>query len=187
MKKTLNNEQGFVLITAIMMLVVLMVIGIAATNTTTIELQISGNDKSAQMAFYGADAGNELSKELIEQAIDARGWQNEANSDKYLGIVNISNKDFWLNDVLDPDPVVDSPTSANRDVELPFDRGTTRLRVGGVGELAAGGAIQMAAGYEGVGKGAAGGGSWVLYNVRSRHEGVNNSQQQIRGQWRHVN
>lgn len=187
MKKMLNNEQGFVLITAIMMLVVLMVIGIAATNTTTIELQISGNDKSAQMAFYGADAGNELAKELIEQAIDARGWLDEVGSLKEIGIVDISNKDFWLNDALDPDPAVDSPTSANMDVQLPFDNGTTRLRVGGVGGLAAGGAVQMAAGYEGVGKGAAGGGSWVLYNVRSRHEGVNNSQQQIRGQWRHVN
>jgi len=181
MKKTLNNERGFVLIASLLMLVVLMIIGIAATNTTTIELQISGNDKSAQMAFYGADAGNELAKELIEQTIEVRGWQDETGDEKVIGTVTIINKDFWLN------TDADSPTTDNRDVELPFDRGTTRLRIGGEGGLAAGGAIQMAAGYEGAGKGAAGGGSWILYNVRSRHEGVNNSQQQIRGQWRHVN
>ncbi len=44
-KKTINNEQGFVLIVSLLMLMVLMIIGIAATNTTTIELGISGNDK----------------------------------------------------------------------------------------------------------------------------------------------
>lgn len=187
MKKTLKNDQGFVLITALMMLVILMIIGIAATNTTTIELQIGGNDKATKIAFYGADAGNELAKELIEQAIEARGWENEAGAEKDIGIVKIVNKAFWMNDGLDSDASVDSPSAANRDVELPLDRGITRLRIGGEGGLAAGGAIQMAAGYEGLGKGAAGGGSWIIYNVRSRHEGVNNSQQQIRGQWRHVN
>ena len=53
---TLNNEQGFVLIVSLLMLMVLMIIGIAATNTTTIELQISGNDKVSKMAFYAAEA-----------------------------------------------------------------------------------------------------------------------------------
>jgi len=52
---TLNNEQGFVLVAALMMLMILLVIGIAATNTTTIELQISGNDKLAKQTFYQAE------------------------------------------------------------------------------------------------------------------------------------
>lgn len=55
-KKTVNNEKGFVLITALLMLVVLLIIGIAATNTTTIELQISGNDKAAKQIFYAAES-----------------------------------------------------------------------------------------------------------------------------------
>ena len=55
--KTINNEQGFVLIASLMMLMILLIIGIAATNTTTIELQISGNDKVNKMAFYSAESG----------------------------------------------------------------------------------------------------------------------------------
>jgi len=58
MKKILkitNNEQGFVLVASLMMLMILLVIGIAATNTTTIELQISGNDKLAKQTFYKAE------------------------------------------------------------------------------------------------------------------------------------
>ena len=76
MKKTIQNERGFVLITSMMMLVVLMVIGIAATNTTTIELQISGNDKAATMNFYEAEAttyeGARWLKEFnYEQEVDS--------------------------------------------------------------------------------------------------------------------
>lgn len=57
MKNTINNEQGFVLVAALMMLMVLLLIGIAATNTTTIELQISGNDKVLKRNFYVAESG----------------------------------------------------------------------------------------------------------------------------------
>ena len=57
MNKIINNEKGFVLIASLMMLVVLMIIGIAATNTTTIELQISANDKAQKMDFYVAESG----------------------------------------------------------------------------------------------------------------------------------
>ena len=182
-KKQIKNEQGFVLITSLLMLTVLMIIGIAATNTTDIELQISGNDKANTMTFYAADSGNELSKELIELTVYERGWENEAGTTKTIGPITIQNKDYWLNPDL---PTVEVPSSANRDVSLPFDRGQTYLRVGTNGELSSGGAIQMAAGYEGVGKGAAGGGAWIIYDVRSRHDGVNNSQSQVKGQWRHV-
>ena len=182
-KNKLKNEQGFVLITSLMMLTVLMIIGIAATNTTDVELQIAGNDKADKMTFYAADAGNELSKELIELTVYERGWKNEAGTTKTIGSVTIQNKDFWLNPDL---TTVEVPTSTNRDADLVFGDGNSYLRMGTNSQLSSGGAIQMAAGYEGIGKGAAGGGAWLIYDVRSRHEGVNNSQEQIRGQWRHV-
>ena len=78
--KTINNEQGFVLIASLMMLMVLMVIGIDATNTTTIELQISGNDKLAKQVFYQAEGavaeavriiGNDSSSALEESGATA--------------------------------------------------------------------------------------------------------------------
>jgi hypothetical protein len=68
MKRILGNERGAVLVAAIMMLAVLMIIGLAATSTTTIELQISGNDKAATQIFYEAESaayeGAGLLKEL---------------------------------------------------------------------------------------------------------------------------
>ncbi len=44
----------------------------------------------------------------------------------------------------------------------------------------------MIAGYEGKGKGAAGGGAWVLYHIRSRHMGFDGSDSVVEVQWKHV-
>jgi len=77
MKKTIQNERGFVLITSMMMLVVLMIIGIAATNTTTIELQISGNDKAATMNFYEAEG----------TAYEGARWLKDFNYEQGIGSI----------------------------------------------------------------------------------------------------
>ena len=53
----LNNEKGSVLLIAVVFLLLLTVIGIFATTTSTIEIQISGNDKIQKMVFYAADSG----------------------------------------------------------------------------------------------------------------------------------
>ncbi|OQY21843.1 MAG: hypothetical protein B6I37_08055 [Desulfobacteraceae bacterium 4572_35.2] len=54
-KRYINNEGGFVLITSLLMLVILTIIGISATNTTTVELQIAGNDRIAKQVFYNQE------------------------------------------------------------------------------------------------------------------------------------
>jgi Tfp pilus assembly protein PilX len=54
MKSFINqakNEEGFVLVIALLILVFLTIIGISATTTTQIELQISGNEKSYRIAL----------------------------------------------------------------------------------------------------------------------------------------
>jgi len=51
-----NNEDGFVLILAMMIMVVVTLIGLAATTTTVFEIQIAGNEKWAQNQFYKADS-----------------------------------------------------------------------------------------------------------------------------------
>ena len=55
--RILNNDKGVAVITALMLLVILTLIGIAATNTTTIETQIAGSEANMKQGFYKADAG----------------------------------------------------------------------------------------------------------------------------------
>ncbi|HDG97458.1 MAG TPA: hypothetical protein ENG73_04725 [Desulfobacterales bacterium] len=72
-----NNEKGSTLIISVLILVLLTVIGIAATNTSTIEVLISGNDKLAKKAFYAADGGTGYAIRAIEDIMENSG--NAAN------------------------------------------------------------------------------------------------------------
>jgi hypothetical protein len=52
----LKNDNGSVLIVSLLLLVLLTIIGAAATRTAQIELRLSGNEKHYNMAFYAAEA-----------------------------------------------------------------------------------------------------------------------------------
>lgn len=52
-----GNNQGFALITALLVLVVLTLIGFSALNTTTFEIQIAGNERATSDRFLAADSG----------------------------------------------------------------------------------------------------------------------------------
>ncbi len=69
--KTINNERGAALITALIILTLLTVIGIAATNTSMLETMISASDRQHTEAFYAAEAGIEhLRRNFKSQFID---------------------------------------------------------------------------------------------------------------------
>lgn len=61
-----NNEDGYVLIVSLIIMMVLVVLGIAATNTTNVELQIAGNEKVAKDNFYKAEAAAYEAAQLLE-------------------------------------------------------------------------------------------------------------------------
>jgi hypothetical protein len=177
-----NNERGSTLVLAVLILLLLTVIGIAATNTSRLEVLISGNDKVQKMAFHQADGGTEIGIELVEQNISLAGF--ESTELENLGDINATNPTLYLN------TSSTSPSDDNRDAYLPKDytgdEPHTNLTIGGNTELSTGGAIQMAAGYEGKGKSSAGGGSWVVYDIWSQHIGEINSETVILLQWKHV-
>jgi len=87
-------------------------------------------------------------------------------------------------------PTVPIPSDINRDAFMPFNyagnQPHTNLRIGGNPGLSQGSAIQMAAGYEGTGKGAAGGGSFVTYDIISQRKDLGNSESTIKVQWKHI-
>ncbi len=172
LKKTLDNEQGFVLVASLMMLMILLIIGIAATNTTTIELQITGNDKVAKQTFYQADGGSETGIRVVEDCIDAAGF--DGNS--WYG-VTINKADLYMNDAL----------PAGSDASFTQGAGTTNLRfIAGATQTTPGSGSQMAAGYEGKGKSSASGGSFKVYDIQSQHQGAVNSEATVLLQWRHM-
>jgi len=193
----LNNNRGSALVVALLMLVVLTLIGISATTTTTFELQIAGNDKLYKRAFYAADGATEMGGELLEQNIEDRDWDfgedgvNPPSDTNPLnrGNVRLESANPYMNREGDPG-VVGTPSDANRDAVYPRtatdSEPHTNIKAVGNTTLSTGSAVQLIAGYEGKGKGAAGGGAWITYDVRAERLDVSDTEVRVLLGWRHV-
>ena len=72
----INNQQGSVIIMAVIILVLLSIIGIAATNTSTTEMKITTNALLHNMAFYTADSGIAAGRATLNnlKMADAGSW-----------------------------------------------------------------------------------------------------------------
>ena len=184
----MNNSNGGVTIAALLILAVLTIIGISSISTSNIEVQIATNDKVHKMAFYAADGGTELGTELLELNIAcASGF--EKDNLPITDVITVVDRDFWMQADKPKDGsdnVIPFPSDTERDVLINNAAGTnTNLSIFGVTALGIGGAIEMAAGYEGKGKGAAGGGVSLLYQIFSQHLGLADSESVVAIEWRH--
>ncbi len=181
----MNNADGWVTFAALLILGILTIIGTSSITTSNIEVKIATNDKVHKMAFYAADGGSELGTELLELNIAcASGF---ANDNLVINNITVVDKDFWMQGNIDkPTDISDYSSNTDRDVQIDADSGPhTNLSIYGETAFGVGGAIEMAAGYEGKGKGAAGGGVSLLYEIYSQHLGLANSKSMVTIQWRH--
>ena len=69
-KSLLKNEDGSVLLLAVVILMLLTVMGISATTTSTIEVQIAANDALYKENFYLAEAAVMEAAQRIDDASD---------------------------------------------------------------------------------------------------------------------
>ena len=80
-----NNEQGFVLVLALFMLTICTMIGMAAMSTSTIELDIAGNERVHKETFYQAEAGSAAAAEALLEK-DAYGTWSDNEKFADLGL-----------------------------------------------------------------------------------------------------
>ena len=75
---TIANDRGSALVIALLVLVLLTLMGISATTTSTIEVQMAGNEKFHDMAFYAAESGWQTSLNWLDRQYPAvtqnLGW-----------------------------------------------------------------------------------------------------------------
>lgn len=67
----LRNEDGSVMLVALLLMAVLTIMGIAAINTSNIEILISSNDRSYKQNFYRSEAAAYEAAQIVEDAVDA--------------------------------------------------------------------------------------------------------------------
>ncbi|SLM32184.1 PilX [Desulfamplus magnetovallimortis] len=194
--KKLKNNDGSTILAVMLILVILTVIGISAMNNSTTEYQIAVNDRQYKTAFYTADSGTELGRELIEQNIACpQGFTQltfggltvvrprfamdginpgieDANGNNALD----SGEDQDGDGILDKTPsestsVVDGLTQ--RDIHFPpSDTGphTNITAEEKTVKFIAGNSMLMAEGYSGMGKGSGSGGAQKIYDIHSQFE-----------------
>lgn len=79
---TLRNQNGAALITAMVILLLLTLIGIAATNTSMTETKISATERTRSEAFYAAEAGvDHLRRNFKSVFLDKNAAKFAAGSD----------------------------------------------------------------------------------------------------------
>lgn len=212
--KTLHNEEGFVLITGLLILLILTMLGITATRNTSIELQIAGNDRLHKETFYSAESGAILGTEILEQnffcdtgfsptasGIADLSWsqirvferrvERGNDSSSWNNLAFYTTYDFEEENFEPTDPAFYVANTAEADVAYPVGNLADGVDVGylyiaGRTQMLPGGALQMAAGYEGKGKAAASGGVAKIMDIYSQYLGPRNSETIILLSWRHL-
>jgi Tfp pilus assembly protein PilX len=62
-----NNENGSVIVVTLIMLLLLTFLGLSATDTSIVEMQIASNERDAKVTFYSAESGLEHGKEFLQE------------------------------------------------------------------------------------------------------------------------
>ena len=176
----LRREDGIAMLTILMLTVILTVIGIAAITTTTMDLKLAGGERMREASINTAEACLSSAVQIIQQTLT-----NSAIPGSILGAGNNPTitqlplqseimgapgfeQSIDTADFADPAPAPNAVLSvATFTVNIDIDRLFARPK--------AGGSLTFAAGYEGIGAGAAGGGVEVLYRVSCFSSGGTNT------------
>lgn len=188
--KSIAKNDGFVLVTALLVMVILTLIGISTTINTSQELQIAGNDKLHKQTFYAAEAGAVLGAEVLEQNLNCvTGF----SSGTLEGTITVQKLDFAYNTYSDANYLtpakIDETIQTDGDADFIYPKDAVEQSFGyvvGATKMQAGGSLIMAAGYERKGKSAAAGGVSLLYDIYSRHMGAGFSESIVLFGWRHL-
>ncbi len=195
-----RNQEGYVLIGTLMILMLLTIIGVSMTSSTSVELMVAGSEKTHQETFYLADGATEIASELLEQNFSCAGGFT-ANDGSELVIpydpqfpdfpdqrLRITDLTLWMNEPTgNPEDAL--PSNTNRDLFFPDVADNiphTNVKVQGERTNTYGGSLNMHSGYEPLGVSSAKSGVQYKYNIYAQHLGRHNSETTIHIQWRHV-
>ena len=166
------NQRGIALVSSLLMLVILSLMAISLSMDSSMNVRIAGFQRLKARSFGFAESGLFASTDLLEDNIYEAGWDNAGPpyvpfeypnlSGNYVGALNILGDGvFYMADNPGTDGEGDTVMTMTGDIQANVV--VQRL----IAKTATGGALQVAAGYAGIGKSQAAGGTHILYNIRS--------------------
>jgi Tfp pilus assembly protein PilX len=178
-------QEGAALVLTLVIMVILSVVIAGLSRDVRLDLDITRNIQQKDEAFSWAESSLSLTEEVIASLVEVRGTTN-ASSDVST-TMTFGSSSFDVNSSLKSG---ETNTWGNRTLMLSESNatlGTTDVEYMG-SRQAEGGSIIIAAGYEGVGKGAASGVGVSMYYLISANGTVRsgNGRQQIREVYRYA-
>lgn len=86
-----NNEEGYIMVATMLILVLLTIIGVAATNTSNVEVQISSNTKKDSENFYVAESALVTAVENTGAWLTTTFLGTSVTSANYTGNIDYDN------------------------------------------------------------------------------------------------
>ncbi len=176
-----RNEQGFVLVVALLALLVVTVLGVLALSTSTTEVMIAGNARLREINFTGAQSGLEISDPAIRYIV----YNQAAGNYPVYPVCPVCDPNLAIE--LRTGPSFDSDTCKNNP-DLQLTLGTMTVSVDIDRMFAApceGAAIEFASGYEGAGTGGSGS-TCAYYRVNSMSTEAVGSENVVGGVYKYV-
>lgn len=181
--RPLSGEQGMALISALLLLLVISLLAVGLSMDSSMDIRFAAYQKFQAKAFGAAESGMMAASDILESNIDESGWDTAPPftfphlSPDYVGTLQIvDGGTFYLDENLTEDQTLDMTGDIPADVVI--------QKVNSV--VAKGGAMQVAAGYAGMGKGLGGGGAHILYNIEADGSDADNVSSRVAMHYRVV-
>ncbi len=179
-RRTIADEQGFILVWALLLLVVVTLLGASGISTSIFETKMAANEALHEQAFYQADGGTQNAISLLQNNINCISGFSTTDLDGGI-MVPAASSNFWVTNSLTTEIPMASDT--NRDFYYPsgYAAGTphTNGRINGMVKMMAGASLQQLAGYEGKGKGIGSDGAFLVFDIKVERLGERNSKTAI--------
>lgn len=185
MKDIVTEEKGFILVTAMVVLLLLVLIGLGAMRTSSIEMLIAGNDKFHKEAFYSADSGVYLSPKLLTLAREAGADPAPGAQINLWGVdaSTLSAADRFYNEIMG---FVQDATPLVPDFRVQVGMMPVEVDIAHTGShQMVGGGAEFGMGAAGVGAGSAAG-LWIGYTLTATGQAPKNTVSVVSASYRYV-
>jgi hypothetical protein len=175
LNKTLHNEEGSMVVIALLVLVVLTLIGVTIATTARVEVQIAGNERFHKIAFHLADSGTMVGPKVISTCLECSSEEN------ITGVTYLGTSGTFYRELMGF-----APHDADKDLRFALSNYTVDVDVRRIGQVnLAGRGSEFASGAEGVGVGSTGGVA-ILYEVDSQAPGPSASLSNVSAIYRKI-
>lgn len=178
----INNQDGSMIVVAMMLLVILTIIGITSTSTTVVENKIALNDQLHKMAFFHADSGVYTTPKLIRTIVrEAEPFSESDFNDqiKYLSGGEDSTGSYFYDQLMGYQGYDDGEA----DIQYELSGNAVQVDVERISaQHVAGGGVEFGSGAEGIGAG----GGLVKYGLFSVGESPRESTSSVYAKYRYV-